>query len=516
MGSDRPETDQPDVLVVGAGPTGMVAALVLAANGVSCRVVERRTEPNESSRALGLQARSMELLAGLGLADRIARVAYTLTGASIMRGDDELVRMPWMPPESPYPYTYVLPQQGLEAILRQRLDQLQIPVDAGCELDELTQDDRSVTARLTDGRRLRARWLIGADGSQSRVREQLGIPFTGVATGETYYLGDTVLDPAPPIQDSAMWLGPEGPLMLMRLPGPDHLWRIFVDVTDRARHGSVPEPTPDILERILQSRGPTQISISRADWTSIFRTRVCLADEYRKGRVFLAGDAAHVFPPFGGQGMNLGIQDAFNLAWRLARVDRGAPSDLLDDYQTERRPAAEATIRDVEIRRRIFALRNPLARAGRDLLLSATSRSQGGARRSSRQNSQLDVSYSRRRLPRPATAAPVTGDRAPDTPVGAGTIHDHIGPDHLTLIIFDPAGAHSGSNLQSHTNMPGTDPVIVRVDDGSDPDGTARAAYGMRRGGFVLVRPDGHIADLGPKPVAARDALTRFAADPKG
>jgi hypothetical protein len=166
-------------------------------------------------------------------------------------------------------------------------------------------------------------------------------------------------------------------------------------------------------------------------------------------------------------------QTLINFAWRLARVDRGAPSDLC----------------------------NPLAR------------------RNSRQNSQLDVSYSRRRLPRPATAPPVAGDRAPDTPVGAGTIHDHIGPGHLTLIIFDPVGARSDSNLQSHTNMPDTDPdtdpVIVRVDDSSDPDGTARTAYGMRRGGFVLVRPDGHIADRGPSPEAARDALTRFAADPR-
>src|SRR5262249_59749348 len=131
------------------------------------------------------------------------------------------------------------------------------------------------------------------------------------------------------------------------------LWRIFVDVTDQARHGSVPEPTPDILERTLRSRGPTRISISRVDWTSIFRTRVCLADQYRKGRVFLAGDAAHVFPPFGGQGLNTGIQDADNLAWKLAAVINGAAAQaLLDPYHVERHPIGRQGVAAGEPRRR--------------------------------------------------------------------------------------------------------------------------------------------------------------------
>lgn len=492
------------MLIVGAGPTGMVAALVLAANRIPCRLIDRRPTPTSSSRALGLQARSMELLAGLGLADEITRQAYRLSGASIMRGDEELTRMRWLPPDSPYPYTYVLPQQGLEAILRGRLGELGIEVAAGSELESLTQDDRSVTARLGSGRQLTASWLIGADGSRSTVRDQLGIPFTGVATGETYYLADAVLDPVPPVRDSGMWLGPEGPLMIMRLPGPDGLWRIFVDVTDRtAGEDHPPEPPAELLEAMLNERGPTSTRIVRTDWISVYRTRVCLADRYRHGRAFLAGDAAHVFPPFGGQGMNLGIQDAVNLGWRLARVEHGVEPALLDGYEAERRPVAAETITKVEARRKMYGMRNPVARGLRDLLLRATAGSRGLARRTSWENSQLDITYASRRSP--LAAGPVVGDRVPDLPWNGGTLHDQLDPGHLTLINFAPVGGPA-AEPPAETE----DPVVVGVDDESDPDGSTRAAFGMRRGGYVLVRPDGHIADRGQDLASARTAAARY------
>ncbi|ACQ78680.1 monooxygenase FAD-binding [Beutenbergia cavernae DSM 12333] len=484
-------------LVVGGGPTGLTAALVLAANGIACRVIERRTAPSSSSRALGLQARSMELLAGLGVAEEVERVAYRLSGASVMRGDDELVRLPWIPPDSRYPYTYVLPQVGLEHLLRTRLGELGVEVERGAELQRLTQDDAGVVAHLADGRRLTAGWLVGADGARSRVREELGIAFPGTATGETYYLADVVLRLATPIEDSAMWLGPEGPFMLMRLPGGEGLWRIFVDVTDAARAADLPEPSAEILGDLLDERGPGGAGIERLDWTSVFHTRVCLADAYRRGRVFIAGDAAHVFPPFGGQGMNLGIQDAVNLAWRLATVARGGPQNLLDDYETERRPIAAATIRDVEARRRMYALRHPVARALRDLLLRMGGRSERAARSGARKNSQLDSGYS---TGGPFAPRPRVGDRAPDGALGTGTVHERFGPDHLTLLRF-----RAGASPEPLTRDGAV--LTVSVDDGTDPGGTLRARYGMRGDGFVLVRPDGHIAARGARPTQARLAI---------
>ncbi|WP_063041871.1 FAD-dependent monooxygenase [Nocardia grenadensis] len=497
------------VLVVGAGPTGMVTGLVLAANGIRCRVLERRTGPSDGSRALGLQARSMELLAGLGLADEIERVAYRLSGASIMRGDAELSRLVWVPPRSPYPYTYVLPQPGLESILREALRAAGVEIEYGADVQYLDHDDERVGVRLDDGRLLECEWLVGADGARSTVREALGISFTGGATGETYYLGDIRLESKMSFQDSAMWLGPAGPLMLMRLPGGDRLWRVFADMSDQARRAELREPGITELQCLVDERGTGGTRITEVEWTSIFRTRVCLADEYRRNRVFLAGDAAHVFPPFGGQGMNLGIQDAVDLAWRLAQVESGASPDLLDDYETERRPVAVSTIRDVERRRRMYALRNPVVRSLRDAALRLGAGFPGAARQASLQNSQLTVRYGDRSR-WPFTPRPAIGDRAPDAVLADGTVHDRLAVTHFTLLHF-----RSGNRIEESGELPeaagATERVIVvPIDDETDPRSEARKRYSMRGGGFVLVRPDGHVAYRGNEFTEVHRALARF------
>jgi 2-polyprenyl-6-methoxyphenol hydroxylase-like FAD-dependent oxidoreductase len=497
------------VLVVGAGPTGMVTALVLAANGVPCRVLERRTHPSDGSRALGLQARSMELLAGLGLADEIERVAYRLSGASIMRGDAELSRLTWVPPQSPYPYTYVLPQPGLESILRKGMRAAGVEIEYGAEVQNIDRNDESVGVRLGDGRVLECEWLVGADGARSAVREALGIPFTGGATGETYYLGDIVLESEMSFQDSAMWLGPAGPLMLMRLPGGDGLWRVFADMSDRSRREELREPGITELQRLVDERGTGGTRITQVEWTSIFRTRVCLADEYRRGRVFLAGDAAHIFPPFGGQGMNLGIQDAVNLAWRLVQVESGASPDLLDGYEAERRPVAASTIRDVESRRRMYALRNPLARSLRDLVLRLGAGIPGAARQASLRNSQLAVSYGDGAR-WPFGRRPAIGDRAPDAVLADGTVHDRLAVTHFTLLHFrsgnrvDGPGAPAGA-VDATDRM-----TVVPIDDETDPKGEVRERYSIRGEGFVLVRPDGHVAYRGNEATEVHRALAHF------
>jgi 2-polyprenyl-6-methoxyphenol hydroxylase-like FAD-dependent oxidoreductase len=487
----------------------MVTALVLAANGIRCRVLEQRTGPSDGSRALGLQARSMELLAGLGLADEIERISYRLSGASIMRGDAELSRLAWVPPRSPYPYTYVLPQPGLESILRKALRAAGVEIEYGADVQDIDHNDECVDVQLGDGRRLECEWLVGADGARSTVREALGISFTGGATGETYYLGDIRLESKMSFQDSAMWLGPAGPLMLMRLPGGDGLWRVFADMSDRSRREELREPGITELQRLVDERGTGSTRITEVEWTSIFRTRVCLADEYRRGRVFLAGDAAHIFPPFGGQGMNLGIQDAVNLAWRLAQVESGASPDLLDDYETERRPVAASTIRDVESRRRMYALRNPLARSLRDIVLRLGARFPGAARQASLQNSQLAVRYgdgSRR----PFTRRPAVGDRAPDAALADGTVHDRLAVTHFTLLHFrsENRAEEPGEPLEA---VGATERmIVVPIDDETDPKREVRKRYSMRGEGFVLVRPDGHVAYRGNEFAGAHRAFARF------
>lgn len=425
----------------------------------------------------------MELLDEFGISEQVEQVAYRLSGASMMRGDRELARLPWIPPSSRFPSTYVLPQAGLEDLLRQRLAELGVTIETG-EMTSLTQDGTGVQVGLADGRTLTGSWLVGADGARSQVRTELGIDFPGDDTGETYYLADVVLDPGLLIGDSAMWLGPRGPLMLMRLPGQDHWWRVFADMTDTARASELPELTEDVLVELLHGRGPATAQIERIDWSSIFRSRLRLARTYRDRRAFLAGDAAHVFPPFGGQGMNLGIQDAVNLSWRIAAVTRGGPAALLAEYETERRPVAAATIADVDARRRMYALRHPVARRLRDLLLQLGGRSRGAAARGSLANSQLATSYRTGRSL--FQREPRAGDRAPDAPYAGGRLHQQFGVDHCTLMIFGAGGLDRRDDRLR----------TITVDDRTDPSSAVRKAY-RRTAGYVLVRPDGYIASTG-------------------
>lgn len=486
------------VLISGAGPTGLVSALVLAANGIDCRIIDKRSTPSSSSRALGLQARSMEVLAGLGIAERVEDVSYRLSNATIMRGDKPLVTMTWVPPDSPYPYTYVLPQSGLEEMLESRLLTLGIEVERGSELTDVSSDDARVAATLADGREVAADWLIGADGARSRVRGSCGIGFSEQVTGETYYLADATIDPGIDIGDSAMWLGRSGPLMLMRLPGDGRSWRVFVDMTDTARHRRLPELTTEKLVSLLTARGLRAARVESLDWSSIFHSRLGLADDYRADRVFLAGDAAHVFPPFGGQGMNLGIQDAVNLSWRLAAVAHGGPVSLLDGYGRERRPVAQATIRDVDARRRMYALRNPLGRAARDLLLRTTGGNHLAARRASLQNSQLQTSYRAVVPGGDQGPSPRPGDRAPDGHFMDGSLHELFAPDHFTLLIFEPLVMEE--SIEDDQGL-----RVVRIPPGADPERSLRRKYGVTdEPEYVLVRPDGYVATRGPNLIEVR------------
>lgn len=499
----------PTVLVVGAGPTGLIAALTLAVNGAPCRIIDGRGSPTPDSRALGCQPRSMEVLAALGVAGPIQRNSEPLEGSVVMRGPEALVTIEWVPPDAPYPYTYVFRQPVLEAVLRDRLAELGVEVEWGAEFASI--DDQGV-ATLAGGQHITANWIVGCDGARSRVREAAGIEFEGRSTGEVHYLADVSFKPEDPVSGPAMWLAPEGPLMLMRLPGRPSVWRMFIDMTGEG--SQLTEPTRESLQALMDRRalGPGRAVIESMHWTSIYRTSIRLADRYSsQERVFLAGDAAHVFPPYGGQGMNTGIQDAFNLGWKLARVVQGKSlPELLDTYEAERRPVAMEVIRQVDQRRRMYAMRGALGRALRDQALKMLMPIEWVKRAGSYATSELGISYhghswmcvDNGRVPRPRA-----GDRAPDGPLGAGRLFDSLRATQFTLLVF----ARDDTPPAGLPPLP-AEVVVVSVDRVADPHGALARRYNAERGALVLIRPDGHIGFRGGRDALAalRSFLNRF------
>lgn len=499
-----------EVLVVGAGPTGLVMAILLLRFGVACRVLDQADGPATTSRALGCHARTLEVLADVGVLDEFLQRSRALRGATYYRGEQAVARMRWEPQEGPHPFPQVLAQAELEALLRARLAALGGTIEWGCALVDLHQETGCVVARLAGGAEVRADWIVGCDGTHSRVREAAGIDFVGASYPEVYYLGDLRLDLRG--DESRVWLG--GERLLAAMPLDDGgLWRVFADVTPATPGERLPPPTVEVFQRLLEERalGPGKVRVSGATWLSVFRLQRRQAGRYRVGRVFVAGDAAHSFPPFGGQGMNTGIGDAYNLAWKLAAVVRGWGSpDLLDTYHAERHPLCQEIIRNVDRSARMVAWRHPLAGTIRELLVRTLLRVPAFRRANSRRSSGLAHHYRRRTWLSDQVGkhrGPQAGDRAPDGPLAAGRLFAARDGARFTLLLFQET---------DESFAPGEFGARVQVLVIARADRELRRIYGAERGGLVLVRPDGHIGFRG----GARDVpalrryLARIFADP--
>jgi 2-polyprenyl-6-methoxyphenol hydroxylase-like FAD-dependent oxidoreductase len=325
-----------DVTVVGGGPTGVMLASELRLHGVRVLVLEKEAEPTRVVRALGLHARSIEVLDQRGLLDRFLALGkqYPVGGfAGISKPTPDRL-------DTAHPYVLGIPQPTTERLLTQHATELGVEIRRRCELVGLSQDDHGVTAELADGTQLRSRYLVGCDGGRSTVRKLLGVGFPGEPARREWLSGEVELT-APPEELAAVvtevrktqkgfGVGPSG----------EGLYRVVVPAEGVTEDRSVLPTLEEIRQRLRMFAG-TDFGVHSPRWLSRFGDATRLAERYRTGRVLLAGDAAHVHPPTGGQGLNLGLQDAFNLGWKLAaEVNGWAPEGLLDSYHTERHPVA--------------------------------------------------------------------------------------------------------------------------------------------------------------------------------
>src|SRR5580704_11462092 len=324
-------------LIVGAGPTGLTLALELARRGVPFRLIEAATAPFEGSRGKGIQPRTLEIFDDLGVIDAIlaAGALYPkfrthLGPFSLRAGSLASFRQPTV--GVPYPNLWMVPQARTEAILRERLRALGREVEFGKALATFTQDEHRVDATLSTGETVRTDFLVGCDGGHSTVRKSLGVRFEGEPIDQRpMVVADVEIEGLGRLEWHLWPFAKGGVMALCPLPHTS-----LFQFTSLAR--AVGASIEGAVRKVTGHR------VERVAWSSIYQPAVRIVDRYRVGRVFLAGDAAHAHPPTGGQGLNTGIQDAYNLGWKLAHVARGGPDSLLDTYQAERLPIAAAVL----------------------------------------------------------------------------------------------------------------------------------------------------------------------------
>jgi 2-polyprenyl-6-methoxyphenol hydroxylase-like FAD-dependent oxidoreductase len=462
----------PVVLVVGAGPTGLTMACDLARRGVRVRIVDGAQNPFTGSRGKGLQPRSLEVLDNLGLAGRLMslgrfRIPLRFYDNAGSYRDIDLSDGAEPTFDSPYARTLLIAQWRVEETLRDRLQKDGITVEWGKTVTGLAQYDEHIDVAFSDGSVATARYLVGADGGSSSVRHLLNVPFLGKTDeDERMLLGDVRLDGV----DRDFWhiwsRAEGGSLAICPLPATD-TFQIQIAIEP----GDTTEASAAGFQSIIDATlGLGKVLIREATWLSTWRLNVRMVNHFRVGRVFLAGDAAHVHSPAGGQGMNTGIQDALNLGWKLAAVVAGAPTSLLDTYEAERLPIAAA-------------------------LLGFTSRlmeQQPGTHSADTQEMlQLGVTYRDGPLAGIASEPAYTvqaGDRAPDAPCTLS--------NGRTTHLFNLQRGNRWTLYGFGVRPPDLEPVVHAFEIGVDVQdtiGAVRKVYEATEGDFVLVRPDGYV-----------------------
>jgi len=374
------QTEFTDVLIVGAGPTGMALSIALHQRGVKHVIIDRLEQGQNTSRAGVIHAQTLDSLKALGVAERMSDLGLRLTSFAIRDRDRALLRLSFDRLESAHPYLLMLPQNVTESVLAERIKELGGCIRRGVTAESIEQDERAARVTVTragEQRVISAAWVVGGDGMHSVVRRASGIEFEGESYEQSFVLADVHLDQAPAPDEVSLFFSPDG--LLVVAPLPDGTFRIVATLDDAPS-----EPTRDDVQALLDTRGPAarRSRVIDVTWSSRFRLHHRLATSYRNGRLLLMGDAAHVHSPAGGQGMNTGIVDAVVLGQLLADVARGERADAeLDLYAALRRPAAAQVLGLADRLTTLATVRSPIARALRNVLLRVVDQLSGVKRR---------------------------------------------------------------------------------------------------------------------------------------
>jgi 2-polyprenyl-6-methoxyphenol hydroxylase-like FAD-dependent oxidoreductase len=500
------------VLIVGAGPTGLVLAAELLSRGIRTRIIDQGDGVALQSRAIGLHARSLEVLDMMGVADAFIERGKTVRHLRFYSQGRGLARLDFARCGSRFGFVLDLPQDQTERLLRGRVGELGGVIENGAELIGLTMRGDGVTAAIhtrTGGtEKSTASYVVGCDGAHSRVRHELGLTFHGRPYPQDWLLADVRMDWDRAEDSMHAFFRPDG-LPLICFPMRGHQWRVTLPFAgDR---GGQP-PSLAEIQRLTDDRAPEPVTVSEPTWLANFRCHRRSASAYRRGRVLLAGDAVHIHTPAGGQGLNTGLTDAHNLGWKLALVASGrAPDALLDSYGTERRPVADEVLNLTDALVHYGTMSHPVKRTVRDIVVPVLGRVPALQRRAARRISQVYVAYPPDRSVLAGAdgsrgrGRPRPGQRMPDVELTVGgrgtTLYAVLRGGRPVLVVPATGSADllAGSELWSYRR----DLEIATV--------PPRQGAILRRQGaapVILIRPDGYVAALGSP--ASMNAVTGY------
>ncbi len=532
--------NQTEILVIGAGPTGLTLACLCHRLGLDTRIIDKNSGPSKTSKAIGLQYRVSEILALMGVADRFVKAGGSPTPVNIYHGSRKLVTFNFdlgnrqSGKEAFAPRPILIPQSETERLLGDLLRERGGTIEWNTEWVDFFQDVDSVRSRLrlADGSEewISSKYLISCEGAHSAVRKQANILFKGKTYPLAFVIADIDIDWQLNHNENHVWMHQDGSFAALPLPSRENQWRLFFEISDKTP--SVGEPTLSQIQQLIETRTEnSDLKARNPEWLSEFRLSCRMVDRYRSDRVFLAGDAAHIHSPTGGQGITTGVQDAINLGWKLGRVLHGAPSSLLDTYQEERLPKAKEVLSETNRITTVFFAAGGVMRLLRDHLILPVLRMKSVQKRMFGKLSQLHVNYRKSTLSQQdtgwRTSGLRSGDRAPDVVFEFCNSGKRISLFELlqnyrpvVIIGRDPRLEEKevASLMDALINLD-TEAYFLETQTASrslnsercikDLHGDFSEFYGLKQEFLLVIRPDGHIG-LIQQPVDMTSLRTYF------